>query len=130
MTLSLLAPPKKKRARPKSKPAPAPLRRVRARWLWTAATDNHVPTRGYVQGSAVEYVSDDDGLLIVVNDGGELRDAEHAVFLLDDGRSVRVAYVVGTSRSATQLHLRPVPVHDADFMLGPRRSFHLKMTPR
>jgi hypothetical protein len=100
--------------------------------LWTVALDNHQPTRGWSQGAATEVTTGDGGPVVVLDDVGDLRDPLDAVYLLDDGRRVRVLQAVECD-AAGRLLLAPFPaddgVDDVDHVLGPRRAYHLRLTP-
>lgn len=114
------------------------------------ALDNYEPTRNFAALTLWRYtrLDDDRGPGIIVEDRTELRDATHAVYLIDDGRTVEPYYVAGWGGLPEQTHvmLHPFPTNygadgapitradngrPVDFgtwMLGPRRAYHVKVT--
>lgn len=123
---------------------------------WSAALDNHEPTRDFAMGTGLIYPPWPDqprSTTITLLGVNELKDAEKAVYLLDDGSTVTAWYVAGwagdpNKRGALnpdkpELHLQQFPVNpDGDtrpdgrvvdfgtWQLGPRRAYHLKITLR
>ena len=116
------------------------------------ARDNYEPTRGFATVDLHTYdMGKDDprGSGIILADGSQLREAWHAVYLIDDGRTVAPFYVIGWSTDPADpyimLHPFPVNVHAdgsprlraddgrpvdfASWALGPRRAYHVKVTP-
>lgn len=117
-------------------------------YRYVTAVDNHDPTRDYATGDLYAYSLDDSrgsGIILEMT-GGALRDAKHATYLVDDGRTVTPFYVAGWNDDRGYVMLHPFPTnYEADgsprlrandrrpvdfgsWMLGPRRSFHLKAT--
>lgn len=117
---------------------------------FTAAMDNHVPTRDYSIGMLEEWAWPDDGRITYRIPEGVtlfLRNTPHAVFLADDGATVRPLYVTGWAGRDDVLFLAAFPVNaHADgspvmrtdnptrpvdystWMTGPSRCYHLKTT--
>ena len=114
---------------------------------FTSVLDNYDPPRNTGR-SLLEEWHHPDGLITYRLIGwGEERDATRAVYLLDDGHSVRPYYVAGWQNGDTSrimLHPFPVNVNDdgtprlraddgrpvdyGNWVLGPRRAYHLKIT--
>jgi hypothetical protein len=118
----------------------APIGRIH----WSTVTDNHPTPRGYASGEADVYAADVDGTrpeTITLLGADALRDAHRAVYLVDDGATVRPFYVAGWSPDGATIHLHPMPTADgrirpdngrpvdfSSWVLGPRRAYHLKVT--
>lgn len=113
---------------------------------FTCALDNYEPMPRTTGSSLLEEWQAKDGTLIYRLVGWQReKDAMRAVYLLDDGRSVRPYYVAGYSqeRDRITLHQFPTnyrpdgtrkvradngqPVDHGTWMLGPRRAYHLKL---
>jgi hypothetical protein len=120
---------------------------------WRAALDNYEPTREYAYGTATAYVTfDGEDTAVRIEDGLDLlRDAHRSLFVIDNGRTAEPFYVAGwhggnPSPSYPKGHrpyilLRPFPTNPnnrtradngrvidySDWMLGPRRTYHLKV---
>lgn len=108
--------------------------------------DNHDPAREWAELSLFHYSRGEQSGWVLDNAAGLVREAEQAVYLLDDGR-VEVCYVAGWDGGgdgAIILHPIPVNTHPngapvrggdgnpADYsgwQLGPRRAYHVKITP-
>lgn len=131
------------------------------RLRWHTALDNYEPMpRDMAYGRAIEYnirnpQRDERGVMLYAEEtprgwpeGVQLKDAKRAVYILDDGQTVRPMYVAGYQEgNPSPLHpdgcepfiiLHPFPTNGpradgqgmADFstwMLGPRRAYHLKV---
>ncbi len=117
---------------------------------FACANDNYEPTRSYAYGEGWEYDRPDDVRgpgIILASDGGQLKHRTTAVYLIDDGRTVRPFYVSGWGPDADGLtYLQPFPTNYDDdgnhrrraddgrpvdfgtWMLGPRTFYHLKVT--
>lgn len=120
-------------------------------YRWSAALTNHEPvSRDWATGNLFRYDAIDDvrGPGIILEDASALKDATHATYLIDDGRTVDVYYVAGwgpTDAPGT-LFLQPFPtnysadgtprirandgrpVDFSNWQLGPRRAYHLKVS--
>lgn len=112
------------------------------RWYTNDHRDNTLAT-GYLY----EYSADDTFPLTftLTVQSGELRERYRAIYLLDNGYSVRPFYVAGWHDERQEIYLHPFPVNydshgvrrmrddgrgPVDFsgwVLSPRRAFHLKM---
>ena len=119
-----------------------------ATYRYTTAMDNHEPTRAYAHGTLDAFIWPDTGQLSYRLPGGldDFKEASRAVFLIDDGRTVLPLYATGWNPATgiVFLGLFPVnvnaegtpkvredngrPVDYGDWMLGPRRAYHLKIT--
>jgi hypothetical protein len=121
-------------------------------FTYGAALDNYEPVpRSYASGTCHFYSTETvtDGVILEGRD--QFREATNAAFLLDDGRTVRPYYVAGWgTREGDTDHvmLHPFPTNfnadgtphmrsdrdeQVDFgnwMLGPRRCYHLKIRPK
>jgi hypothetical protein len=127
-------------------PTPARLAKT---YTYVAAMDNHDPARHMQSGTVEEWEwPDDESLSYRIPDGVSVfvKADSNIIFLLDDGRTVRALYVAGWSGAEDRLFLRPMPVGINDdgtprlradngrpvdystWMLGPRRTYHLKIT--
>lgn len=107
---------------------------------YRAPLDNHSITRNFAGGHLHFYAAEGDmAETITLHQSGQFKDAEQANYLIDDGATVRPFYVSGWSREGL-IYLQPFPVNGAirpdngrpaDFStwaLGPRRTYHLKVT--
>jgi hypothetical protein len=113
---------------------------------WNTQLDNHEPPRSWASGSLWTYTREDrGGEGIVIADVSELKDAHQATYIIDDGRTVKVFYVAAWHPEMRHviLHRLPTnfnedgtpilraddkrPVDYSNWMLGPRRSYHLKV---
>lgn len=111
-----------------------------------SALDNYEPVPRNVGRSLLEEWHETDGTIRYVLVGwGSERDANGSVYLVDDGRTVRPFYVAGWSQDRDRIMLHPFPTnYDPDgkhlvraddgrpidfgnWMLGPRRAYHLKI---
>lgn len=117
---------------------------IRRRYSWSTALDNYEPTRAFAQGIAVERdATTGDHEVIVLLHSGDLRDAERSNYLIDDGKRVRPMYVAGWNDGGSQLFLHPFPTNPGGhkkredngrtvdytgWYLGPRRTYHVKVT--
>jgi hypothetical protein len=115
---------------------------------YRALLDNYEPPRDMTSGQGWFYdlgADDPRGSGIVLENVRDMRDARKAVYLIDDGRTIRVYYVAGWHPEGDHLILHPMPTNynedgtrkvRADdgrpvsfdsWQLGPRRAFHLKV---
>lgn len=115
---------------------------------WTCATDNYEPPRSYAHGEGWYYDGETRGpgrSAIVLEAAMALKDATKALYLIDDGITVRPFYVAGWHPDGVHVLLNELPVNvkadgtprlradnnrPVDFsnwMLGPRRAYHLKV---
>lgn len=120
-----------------------------ATFRFVVALDRYEPPRDYGTGTLEEFTWPDDGRVTYrLPDGLEVfREVTKAVFLIDDGRTVRPLYVTGWSGANNYVTLAPFPVnvHDdgtprmraddparpvdySTWSLGPSRAYHLKVT--
>lgn len=128
-------------------PTPAQLTRT---YAFACQTDNHEPPRSEARGVVEVWTWPDTGEESYrIPDGFStfLGRGPHAVFLLDDGRTVRPFYVTGWSGREDKVFLGPMPVNVnedgtprmrkdhpdrqvdyATWTLGPSRAYHLKIT--
>jgi hypothetical protein len=106
--------------------------------------DNYEPARGETWFTAEVYTGEDnardpESFTVVLCQPTELRDATRAVYVWDDGQTVVPLYVAGYQPDASSVYLCPYPLANGrrrpdngrpiDFstwVLGPRRSYHLK----
>lgn len=111
---------------------------------YAVALDNYTPTRKFGAGTGDLYAPDTawngQSETIILHDVDNFGDFEHTSFIIDDGESVRVFYLSGWNGSGTMVYLSPFPTNGAirpdngrpvDFSqwaLGPRKTFHLKVT--
>lgn len=123
--------------------------RLARTYTYVTAMDNHDPARHMQTGTVEEWEWSDDGSRSYrIPDGVSVfvKADSNIIFLLDDGRTVRALYVAGWSGAEDRLFLRPMPVGINDdgtprlradngrpvdystWMLGPRRTYHLKIT--
>lgn len=107
---------------------------------WQAALDNYSPARSYATGEGWEFRPPQQGEAggIVLDGARILRFALRAVYLIDDGDSVRPFYVVcfgPGGEDPVVLHQFPlvgdpashsVLVDPSAWHLGPRPAYHLK----
>lgn len=120
-------------------------------YRWRCAIDNYNMTRNWAHG-VLYLTTGHDGEPVVIIGGGDFnRDVTRALFLLDDGRTIRPMYVAGYGPDAvngrpeaiilqdfpTNYHAdgtRRVRADDGRPMdfglweLGPRTAYHLKLT--
>lgn len=113
---------------------------------FVSALDNYEPVPRSTGASLLEEWHETDGTIVYRLVGWQdERDAVRAVYLIDDGRSVRPYYVAGHSQQRDRIFLHPFPVNYApdgtrkmradngrpvdfgNWMLGPRRAYHLKL---
>lgn len=116
--------------------------------LFGCALDNYEPVPRRLGHSLLEEWRETDGTIVYRLIGwGEETDATRALYLIDDGRTVRPYFVASWTNGDTSrilLHPFPVnvkpdgtprlrsdngqPVDYGTWMLGPRRAYHLKIT--
>lgn len=115
---------------------------------FSCAMDNYEPVPRTVKHGTLQEWTEPDGTRhsYSLTDWGTEREANRAVYLIDDGRTVVPHYVAGWSNDQDRLTLRPFPVNvntdgspkmraDRDeqvdhtgWMHGPVRTYHLKIT--
>ena len=88
------------------------------------ALDNYEPTRNYGGGALREFVDTDGRITYQIHDPSAKGEGYRALYLMDDGRTVRPYYVAGWSGATGWITLHPMPT---DWMLGPRTAYHLKI---
>jgi len=100
--------------------------------------DNYDPPRETRALSATVYAATDVHPETVALDASSLRDSTRAVYLLDDGATVRPHYVAGWDK-AGMLWLQPFPLSQgtrpdngrpvdmSSWAIGPRRCYHVKI---
>lgn len=106
--------------------------------------DNHEPTRADASGSLeVWKFPGNSRETVTIPDASMFKDAERALYLLDNGLSVIPYYVAGWNSEKGTIHLKAMPTNPngetrpdngqvIDFgtwVLGPRRAYHLKIRP-
>lgn len=114
------------------------------RHIWNCALDNYEPCpRRQTSGELFAAIGH-NGPIVVVVGIDELRDATSALYLIDDGRTVRPMYVAAWHPNEDHLILHDFPTNydengtrrtrpdgrPVDFgmwQLGPRRTYHLKV---
>lgn len=115
---------------------------------FTCALDNYEPVARSTGRSLLEEWHETDGSIVYRLVGWkDERDAVKALYLIDDGRSVRPYYVAGWSQDRDRITLHSFPtdyrpdgsrrmradderrsVDYSGWMLGPRRAYHLKVS--
>lgn len=114
---------------------------------FVSALDNYEPVPRRTGRSLLEEWRHTDGTVTYAVVGwGEEKDAHHAVYLIDNGRAVVPHYVAGFSQDRDRIMIRPFPtdygadgerrtrddngrpVDFSNWMLGPRRAYHFKIT--
>lgn len=128
-------------------PTPAVLTRT---YAYVCQMDNHDPARTFARGTVEVWTWPDTGEESYRIPGGVslfVKVSPRALFLLDDGRTVRPLYTAGWSGMHDRLFLKPVPVNvnedgtprmradhperQVDYStwaMGPTMSYHLKIT--
>lgn len=113
---------------------------------FVSALDNYEPAPRSIGRSLLEEWHDTDGTVWFVVVGWQKeRDATRALYLIDDGRTVRPYWAAGHSQERDRIFLHPMPtnyrpdgdrrvrpdngraVDFGDWLLGPRRAYHLKI---
>lgn len=98
---------------------------------WRTALDNHEPTRGFVTGEGLRYAATDVLPETITLNVEGITDPYRSHYLVDNGHTVTAWYVAGYKMTdPAQVHLHPFPTgdnHDQTLM-GPRRTYHLKVT--
>ena len=108
--------------------------------------DNHEPTRNWVTLPAYAYTSHDGTAAFIIDGAQSLKDGAGAIYLMDDGATVRPYYVAAYGGRDGQTHVivHPFPVNVNDdgsprlrpdgrpvsfdaWQLGPRRAYHVKL---
>lgn len=114
---------------------------------WSTPLDNHDPARSYAHGYGVRYTNRFTGEPVFKCwPGNQIPDLARVVLLLDDGETVTPHFYAGGKLAAgidgyelfepfpTNTDGRPrpdngQPVDYSAWVLGPRRAYHLKVTP-
>lgn len=119
-----------------------------SKFSWTSAGDNHEPTHLYRAGVGWTYQLDEDrrGIILSVANTTMI-DWHKAIYIMDDGVTARPFYVAGYKKPEhfAILHSFPTnfkadgtpkvrardgrPVDYSNWMLGPSRAYHLKISP-
>lgn len=111
------------------------------RWTGVITADNYeVPRSHYYVTGTVHAGDENRPEETVIIDGNGIRDAYKAVYLLDDGLTVRAHYVAGWQPNTGKVYLHPFPVNPdgrtrpdgrvidySTWALGPRRCYHVKV---
>lgn len=106
-------------------------------WHYSCQVDNYEPARAFASGDLEEWHFPDDDhrpvTFLLTTELG-MRLAHRAVYLLDDGETVRPFYVAGWRPDAPILYLHPFPTDQGHrpgtfhgWTLGPHRAYHLKI---
>lgn len=119
--------------------------REHTRHDFIVALDNYSPTRQHFAGYLYRYVAEGDRPECIAIDVYQLKDATQAIYLIDDGASVRAFYVAGwqVSNDVTRVFLHAMPtspdgrtrpdngrvIDYSTWQLGPRRAYHVKVDP-
>jgi len=114
---------------------------------FTCAMDNHNPLPRRTTNGVLEVWEEPDGSLhsYQLPGWGDEKDAHRAVYLVDNGFSVRAVYVAGYSQDQDRITLKPFPVSfyasgepvrrednnqpvdHSTWLHGPARAYHLKI---
>lgn len=116
-------------------------------YKWSAALTNHEPaSRDWASGLLYRYgrIDETRGPGIILEGARHLKDNLQSNYLIDDGRTVEVFYVTGWSPGADTIFLQPFPTNYENgerrltsygepvsfegWHLGPRRTYHLKVS--
>jgi hypothetical protein len=111
---------------------------------FSVAIDNHEPTRDFVHGVLVETLNDHDAIRIDDPNALGLKDWQRSNYLIDTGDAITVYYVAGWNEqprddAAPYVLLHPFPTNGgtrpdgrpvdySTWMLGPRRTYHFKVS--
>lgn len=115
---------------------------------WSAALDNHEPTRNYAHGDMWTYpLRSDDGLGIVLDGSSQMKDRTKMTIVMDDGETVRPYYVASWNANSADDYviLHPFPtnynedgtpkvrpdgrmVDMSGWAIGPSKLYHLKVS--
>lgn len=111
-------------------------------YLYRAALDNHTPARREARGELFTYTKPTTTNGILLLDRSQFRDNEQAIFLIDNGSDVKPYHSASwhPDHEHLVLHQFPLsqgirpdngrPIDMRNWMLGPRRCYHLKITLR
>ena len=101
---------------------------------------NHYVVTGTVHGADPEGSDSGRPETVVLTSTDDIKDATDAVYLLDDGLTVRAHYVAGWSKDGARIYFAPFPTNPdgrtrddgrvIDYLtwaLGPRRCYHVKV---
>lgn len=112
-------------------------------YFW-AVLDNFEPPRNDTRGQAEIWLNvHGDEVIKIVDAPEHFKDGHNALYLLDDGSTVVPYYVTGWNDSEpTRVYIQPMPTNPdgaktrpdnsrpidyANWALGPRRAYHLKV---
>lgn len=112
---------------------------------YSVALDNYSPTRDFGAGTGDLYAPDTawngQSETIILHNVDNFGDFERTNFIVDDGESVRAFYLSGWNQPGTMIYLSPFPTNTgairpdngrpvdySQWALGPRKTFHLKIT--
>lgn len=105
----------------------------------TVALDNHEPTRDYAYVHCYRYSTDTVENGYIIDGALTWKDGRQAVYLMDDGCTVRPYYVAAYHPDHEYVIIHPFPVSDgrlrpdgrpvdfSSWLLGPRRAYHVKL---
>lgn len=108
------------------------------RYTFIAARDLYEPPRGYITGT-VETGQGFEGKSDILRLNEKIDNAEKCGYILDFGDRVEVRFVSGWGARNATLYLQPFPLSQgirpdngrpidmSGWMLGPCRTFHLKL---
>lgn len=113
---------------------------------WSAPLDNHEPARAWASGYGVCYLRHGYEPWFRFWPGTQLRDLPRSILIIDDGKVALPYYCAGWNDKDTANgyvlfqafptnpdgRTRPDNGQQVDFstwVLGPRRAYHLKITP-
>jgi hypothetical protein len=112
---------------------------------WSTPLDNHDPARNHASGYGVCYLKHGYEPWFRFWPGDQLREVHRAILIIDDGKVAAPYYWVGWNAKdqadgyvlfasfPTNPHGRTRPDNgqpvDSTWALGPRRAYHLKITP-
>lgn len=113
---------------------------------WSCALDNYEPCpRSWATGPAYRFIGHSGDEEWLIENVTSLKDSKSAVYIIDDGRTVRPLYVAGWHWDHDYIlgHHFPTsfdadgsprlrdddqrPVDFTNWQLGPRRAYHLKI---
>lgn len=113
------------------------------RYRFFALLDNYNVTRDHASGEFERVAHPVTGTDTITLPGDGFSDHLNAIYLIDDGESVTPFYVAGWNREASHVFLNPFPTNPGGtvkrpdgrtvdysaWLLGPRRAYHLKVSP-
>jgi hypothetical protein len=106
--------------------------------------DNHEPSRDWLTLPAYAYTSHDGTSAFIIDGARALRDYTNAIYLMDDGATVRPFHVAAWHPEQSHVIIYPFPVNVNDdgsprlrtdgrpvsfdsWQLGPRHAYHVKL---